>query len=1000
MPVSVEAANAAFAGRYVVERELGRGGFAVVYLARDVRHNRQVAIKVLDPDLTQGSAKDRFHREISVTSKLSHPNILPLFDSGEAAGLLYYVMPFASGESLRARLDREGSLPIDEAVRICCEILDGLAHAHENNVLHRDLKPDNILIESGRAMVADFGIARALGTSEEIGITKTGFAVGTAGYMSPEQASGGRLDVRSDIYAVGCILYEMIAGETPITGPTPQAILGRILAGDIRSLRPVRHAVSEELDATVQRSLATSPVDRFPSAAAFRAELESHRSGANLRPTRATIIRTSAITPARRRIAAIVIPILLLAGGAIAFASYRAATNRDASLRGIAVMPLRVLGADADLSESLADLLSTTLEGTPDMRVVDPWSLWRPLRATPSGPVTSPDPERANDLSRRFGARYFVLGSVSEASRHLTLTLRMYRVGDAAQIGGGISIVGSSDSVNALAQRAAVALITRISDGAAPAAGTMDRPLTENADALKAYLEARLAMRRGLLDKAETAINRALALDTTFAVAAMDAIVIKSWVQFAKGRPYSGLRGLTQMAARHSAGLSEPQRLRIEMYAASVEDQGARAAEAEERLVQLDSADIDAWVMLSFTNLTLGWQYGSGPAAALAANDRAIALDSTHVPALAQRAYLSAWRGDSADIRRVLRLLHAADTSASMIRGYELALTAVSTSDAKYSALLDTIVEQPIERWLTVLRSLRSYRPDRAEQLIDRLLTRPGSRRAAMGARGQLLLAEGRAAEVGKQLGDGFFSEFPGLDNVVAAGILATSFTGVEDSAVTAMALSRVEARVRPDSALQHFNSRPVWWFGWLEGAHHAMRGDTARARLWQRVIMTFPAGGSPATYRESLREDIEARLAARAGDIARARAHATNAYRLWGIHDSNDPEFNPAPAIRFHLARLLQAANKPDSASMMYLSLTAPGTWMGGLGTRAELELGHIAFERGDRDEAAYHYGMALRMWERGGAGVARWRDEAKTGLERSGGEKSSVRFLTPPGR
>jgi hypothetical protein len=995
MPVSLEAVITAFSGRYDIERELGRGGFATVFRARDLRHDRQVAIKVLDPDLAQGAAAQRFVREIALTANLSHPNILPLYDSGEAMGLHYFVMPVAA-ESLRSRLDREGSLPIDEAVDICCAILDGLAYAHDQNVLHRDLKPDNILLDRGRVMIADFGIARALMTSDEtVAITKTGFAVGTAGYMSPEQAAGGRLDVRSDIYGVGCILYEMIGGEPPITGPTPQAILGRLLAGDIRSLRPIRSAVSAELDATVRRALATSAVDRFPTAAAFRVELQSHRSGAPAAPPN-VVVSTAAPPPRRRRTLAILLPLLLLVGGGIAFARYRAAAIRDAGMRGIAVLPFRVLGGESDLSESLADLLATTLEGTPGMRVVDPWSLWRPLRSD-AGAITSPDPDRANTLSRRFNARYFVLGSVSEASRHLTLTLRMYRVGDITPIGNGISIVASADSVNTLVQRAAVALITKISDGAG--GEPMNQQVTANPDALKAYLGARVAMRRGLLDQADADITRALALDSTFAVAAIDAIVIRSWAQFAKGRPYSGLRQLTTMAAAHSAGLSERQRLRIEMYAASVEDQGARAAEAAERLVQLDSADIDSWVMLSFVHLTLGWQYGAGPNEAIAANERAIALDSTHVPALAQRAYLSAWRNDANDIKRVLRLLHEADTSASMIRGYELALAANSATDAQYAAMLDTIADQPVERWLAVLRSLRAYRPERAEQLVDRLLARPAvglSRRTATGARVQLLVAEGRAAEIGKQVREGAFSEFPGFENVAAAALLASSFTGVEDSTVTAMAVSKVEARVRPDSALEHFNSRPVWWFGWLQAAHHAMRGDQAKAKEWQRIFMQFPAGGSPATYRESLVEDIASRLAARAGDMASARAHATNAYRLWGIHDSNEPEFNPAPAMRFNLARLLQTANKPDSAALLYRSLTAPGTWMGALGTRAELELGHISEEGGAREEAAYHYATALRMWERGGPGVARWRSEASTGLDRTGGEPSAVRFLS----
>src|SRR5688572_3400346 len=190
MPVSLEEIRAALGDRYSLERELGRGGFATVFLGRDLRHTRLVAIKVLEPGLAYGDSGERFLREIRFAATLSHPNILPLFDSGEAAGLLYYVMPYAEGESLRARLEREGSLPIDDALRIACGMLDGLAYAHERNILHRDIKPENILLESGHAVIADFGIARALAASGNETITATGLLIGTPAYMSPEQAVG------------------------------------------------------------------------------------------------------------------------------------------------------------------------------------------------------------------------------------------------------------------------------------------------------------------------------------------------------------------------------------------------------------------------------------------------------------------------------------------------------------------------------------------------------------------------------------------------------------------------------------------------------------------------------------------------------------------------------------------------------------------------------------------------------------------------------------------
>jgi serine/threonine-protein kinase len=1003
MPVSVDEIRAALGDRYEVERELGRGGFATVFLARDPRHARRVAIKVLEPGLAHGDGAERFLREITFAATLSHPNILPLFDSGTADGLLFYVMPYAEGESLRARLLREGALPIDDALRIACGVLDGLAYAHERNILHRDIKPENILLESGHAVIADFGIARALEATGSEAITASGLLIGTPAYMSPEQAVGDtRLDGRSDLYAVGCVLYEMLGGEPPVTGPSPQAILARRLAGEVRPLRPIRRTVSPALDATLQRALAPNPADRFATAGAFKAELDAHRSGAYAAALLAGVRPAWRRVPASlRNVGLALLTVLVLAGGVYGGQRYLAGVRRADAARGIAVLPFLIHNGGEDLAEGLADLLATTLEGTPGLRIVDPWALWRPLRAKRGGPASSPDPTEANEISRRFGARYFILGSLAEAARVFTLTLRIYRVGNAERY-ETLKVEAPADSIGSLVQRAAVSVITHITNGDSTAAGAaMDQMVTASPEALKAYLEARAAMRRGLLDEADASITRALKLDTAFAIAAIEAVTIRSWISFARAQPYGDPAELVALAVRHSQGLSERQRLRVQMHEASVRGQGARTAELGERLVQLDPADIDTWVMLAYSHLTMGWQYGAGPAEARSAIDRAFELDSTHVPALAHRAYLSAWSADPSDMRQQIALLHAADTSQSIVRGSELALSALLVDDASYSALLDTIVEQPVERWLAVLRMVRAYRPERAELLLDRMLARPGSgfpRRAATGARAQLMLGEGRVGEIGRQFRDGAFAEFPSFERTIAGAIISTSIAGIEDTTLTPVALSEISKWVTPDSAAAQFATRPVLWFGWAQAAHHAMRGDTVRARRWQRAFATLPAIPNLPTYREALTADIDARLAARSGDLTGARRHAWNAFRLWTDHDSNELEYNPAPAIRLHLAQLLQAANLPDSAASMFRSLMPPGTWMGSLGTRAELEMGRLAEDRGDRGEAAVYYGLALRMWERGGPDVERWRAEAAAGLARTGGERARVRIPMTP--
>ena len=272
MTTSLERVQSALAPRYLVRRELGAGGMAVVYLADDPRHGRPVAVKVMRPELAAALGPERFLREIRIAAGLRHPHIVPLYDSGEADGLLYYVMPYVEGESLRDRLRRERQLPVDEALGIAREVADALAHAHEHELIHRDIKPENILLEGGHALVADFGIARAVGSAATTQLTTaTGLAIGTPAYMSPEQALGdAAVDARSDVYALGCVLYEMLAGEPPYTGPTAQAIMARQLAEPVRSLRTVRETVPDQLERAVMRALARVPADRFPSATAFR----------------------------------------------------------------------------------------------------------------------------------------------------------------------------------------------------------------------------------------------------------------------------------------------------------------------------------------------------------------------------------------------------------------------------------------------------------------------------------------------------------------------------------------------------------------------------------------------------------------------------------------------------------------------------------------------------------------------------------------------------------
>ncbi|HEX4812048.1 MAG TPA: protein kinase, partial [Nonomuraea sp.] len=331
MAESLGRLTTAVADRYRLERELGQGGMATVYLAHDVRHDRKVALKVLRPELSAILGASRFLAEIKTTAHLQHPHILSLFDSGEADGHVFYVMPLVEGESLRDRLVREKQLPVDEAVRIACEVLDALDYAHRHGVIHRDIKPENILLHDGRALVADFGIALAASRSEGgARMTETGMSLGTPHYMSPEQAMGEReITARSDLYALGCVLYEMLTGEPPFTGPTAQAIFARVMTEEPRSLVLQRRTIPPQVEAAVLTALAKLPADRFATAAKFAEALSRPTAAPAAFPAGAA---TSSAGPGRRVRALALVPWLVAALGLAVAAWSRLARDPEATV--------------------------------------------------------------------------------------------------------------------------------------------------------------------------------------------------------------------------------------------------------------------------------------------------------------------------------------------------------------------------------------------------------------------------------------------------------------------------------------------------------------------------------------------------------------------------------------------------------------------------------------------------------------------------------------------
>ncbi len=359
--------------RYLLERELGRGGMATVYLAHDLKHDRSVALKVLHPALAATLGPDRFEREIRLSARLQHPHVLTVLDSGQAAGQLWFTMPYVRGESLRDRLRRDGQLPIEEALRIGREALQALAYAHGEGVVHRDVKPENILLaHDGSVLLADFGIARVLG-GEAQSLTHTGMAVGTPAYMSPEQAAAGAVDGRSDLYSLACVCYELLAGEPPYTGPTAQVIAAKRWSDPVPSVRRLRPAVPEAVDAATRRALAPLPADRFATATEFARALGPPGPTP---PGPATLVTPPARPAGRRRVrvAAIALGLVLVAGLGALFArrNFQATAGETTGPRVLAVLPFENLGdsADAYFADGVTDELRTKLSQVAGIEVI------------------------------------------------------------------------------------------------------------------------------------------------------------------------------------------------------------------------------------------------------------------------------------------------------------------------------------------------------------------------------------------------------------------------------------------------------------------------------------------------------------------------------------------------------------------------------------------------------------------------------------------------------
>ncbi|HET7251797.1 MAG TPA: serine/threonine-protein kinase, partial [Gemmatimonadales bacterium] len=650
----------ALADRYEVEREVGRGGMAYVYAARDLKNERPVAIKVMRPEIAAALGPERFHREIKIEQRLQHGHILPLLDSDVVDELPYYVMPFVTGESLRQRLERENQLPVEEVLHIAGQVAEALDYAHGEGVIHRDIKPENILLAGDTAYVADFGIARAAGAAggewtsssgTSVWWTSSGMMVGTPGYMSPEQATAAtQVDGRSDQYGLACTVYEMLAGERPYTGSSVQAIVAKMLSLPAPSVRVLREHVPGVLDEALRRALAKSPADRFRTCREFMEELRRAPISTDIRLARATDLSPAAqksldLATARRRTA--LRRILVGAGSAVAAVALFSTLvphRPRAVAAGIAVLPLlhnnsteaRTLDGD-----QCARLLYDALSRWSGIALINDMVV-RDARARHGGQIGSLSVVSA--IGHDLGARYVVWGEVTQAEHGININATLFDISRGLtevrrravfiEAGGNVEVAfaGLADSL----------LLGILPRDVAPTAIAG----TRNFDALRAYASAHSALDAWDLATAESLFRAATAVDPDYAAAQLELAQVIAW--------RDGSPDEWRPAAFHASALrfqlGDRQRRLADALLAIADSEPRRACETYQALVRRDSLDFDAWfglgecqsrdrLVIRDSTSRSGWRFRSSQHAAINAYRRALELAPLFQRALTSTAY-------------------------------------------------------------------------------------------------------------------------------------------------------------------------------------------------------------------------------------------------------------------------------------------------------------------------------------------------------------------------
>ncbi len=677
MPDPIDSLREALADRYEIVEEAGSGGMATVYLATDLRHQRNVALKVLRPELSATIGPERFLQEVRVTANLQHPHILPLFDSGEAAGSLFYVMPYVDGESLRDRLTREGELPVPEAARLMRDIVDALAAAHAVGIVHRDIKPENILLSGRHAIVADFGVAKAV--SEATGrhqLTTVGVALGTPSYMAPEQAAADtNIDHRADIYAVGAVAYELLTGKPPFTGRTPQQVLAAQVTETPSPVTEHRAAVPPAMESLVMRCLEKKPADRWQSAEEMIPLLESFATpSGGMTPTQLTPVVVRRPAAAWLKIA---IPVAAAVGALSLWmtrpnADEATGPSEDAPAVAIdeglfAVFPFRVSVTDPSLGylrEGMVDLLHVKLGSI--RRSVEPRSLLDAWRRAGGGDG-DPPLDVTTRLAANLSAGRVVLGSIVGSPERLELSASLYEAPGGAELATA-SVSGPVGELPELVDRLTAGIVSL---GAGETVERLDAITTTSLPALRAYLDGVGSYRRGQYVEAAESFVVALREDSTFALAGLYIGEANSMV--IGGVPGAGGGGRVVRAHWDRLGRQD-RAYSLFLYPEPGDDR--TALERWEAAVTELPHRPEAWYRLGDQLFHSGAYQARDNflGRAKEAFERAVALDETYFTPLHHRIWIAGAEGDTAYARREMTRYLEEEQSGGVVEEFRISL--------------------------------------------------------------------------------------------------------------------------------------------------------------------------------------------------------------------------------------------------------------------------------------------------------------------------------------